>query len=145
MEEQDHKRSLHEKTVVIGASAVILFLMISAPPPSRRPSFTIKGTDGAKLGVTSFSTMRSVDAAISIASRFGIETTSDPVILSDSNNVVLWLRPAPVVAKVAAGHHRLALELAVGKHLVTLDAPVVPPAAELPERVHRFGDFEVTF
>jgi hypothetical protein len=37
------------------------------------------------------------------------------------------------------------LELAVGKHLVTLDAPVVPPAAELPQRVHHRGDFDVTF
>ena len=86
-----------------------------------------------------------VDAVLSIASSFGIDA-SEPVTLSDSNNVVLWLRPAPVVAKVATGHHHsLALELAVGKHLATLDAPAVPPAGELPRRVHQCGDFEVTF
>ncbi len=89
--------------------------------------------------------MRPEDAALSTASRFGI-TASEPVTLSDSNNVVLWLRPTPVVAKVATGHHRrLALELEVAKHLVTLDAPVVRPADELPQRVHHRGGFEVTF
>jgi hypothetical protein len=89
--------------------------------------------------------MRPDEAAITIASRFGLSVAA-PVVLSDSNNVVLWLRPAPVVAKVAAGHHRrLAVELAVAKHLLSQSAPIVAPADDLPQQVHYLGDWEVTF
>jgi len=49
--------------------------------------------------------MGPVEAAVSVAHRFGVAVV-DPVTLSDSNNVVVWLRPAPVVAKVGTGHHR---------------------------------------
>ena len=89
--------------------------------------------------------MRPEDEAIAIASNFGL-VVSDPITLSDSNNVVVWLRPSPVVAKVASGHHhRLALELSVAKHLAASGAPVVPPATELPQEVHSGGQLEVTF
>jgi hypothetical protein len=89
--------------------------------------------------------VRPVDEAIAIASRFGL-AVSRPATLSDSNNVVVWLRPWPVVAKVAAGHHRrVALELSVAKHRVSAGAPVVRPAEELPQEVHRGGHYEVTF
>jgi hypothetical protein len=89
--------------------------------------------------------MKPDDAAIAIASRFGL-SVAKPVLLSDANNVVLWLRPAPIVVKVATGHHRrLGLELAVAKHLLTQGAPIVAPAADLPQVVHRLGGWEVTF
>lgn len=89
--------------------------------------------------------MRPENAAVVVASRFGIVAT-DPVILSDSNNVVVWLRSAPLVAKVATGHHRrLALELAAARHLAAEHAPVVPPAKEIPQDVHAEGGFEMTF
>ncbi|MDP8976035.1 MAG: aminoglycoside phosphotransferase family protein [Actinomycetota bacterium] len=89
--------------------------------------------------------MRAVEAAIGIASLFSVEVR-DPVILADSNNVVVWLAPSPVVAKVGTGHHRsLSLELAVARHLVQRCAPVVAPASELPQRVHQVEGFEVTF
>ena len=82
---------------------------------------------------------------MTIASRYGL-LVGEPVTLSDSNNVVVWLAPSPVVAKVGTGHHkRLGLELSVARHLVTLGAPVVPPADELPEEVHTLGRFEATF
>jgi Ser/Thr protein kinase RdoA (MazF antagonist) len=89
--------------------------------------------------------MRPDEAAIAIASRFGLSVAA-PVVLSDSNNVVLWLRPAPVVAKVATGHYRrLAVELAVAKHLLIQGAPIVAPADDLPQEVHHLEDWEVTF
>jgi hypothetical protein len=65
------------------------------------------------------------------------------VRLSDSNNVVLWLRPAAVVAEVATGHHRrLEMELIVVQHLLQKGAPVVPTAADAPKEVHRVDDLE---
>jgi hypothetical protein len=64
----------------------------------------------------------------------------------DSNNLVLWLRPAPVVVKVATGQHRrLGLELAVATHLLAQGGPVITPAENLPQAVHHLGDWEVTF
>jgi hypothetical protein len=69
-----------------------------------------------------------MDDALAIASRSGL-AVSHPVTLSDSNNVVVWLHPRLVVAKVAVGHqHRLALEMAVAKHLASRGAPVVGPS-----------------
>ena len=45
-------------------------------------------------------------------------------MLSDSNNVVVWLRPSSMVAKVGTGHdRRLAVELSVAQHLVACGAP----------------------
>ena len=62
--------------------------------------------------------MRPEDAA-AIARRFGVPAEA-PVILSDSNNVVVWLQPSPVVAKVATGHHRrLAAEPSIARHFVS--------------------------
>ncbi len=89
--------------------------------------------------------MRPEDAALTIARRFGVAAV-EPVVLSDSNNVVVWLQSSPVVAKVATGHHRRpSVELSVAQHLASCGAPVVPPADQLPQEVHRAGGFEVTF
>jgi thiamine kinase-like enzyme len=85
------------------------------------------------------------EAAITVATRFGL-TVKHVVRLGDSNNIVLWLRPAPVVAKVGLGHHsRLALELAVAKHLARMQAPAIGPAVGLPQRVFQVEDLELTF
>jgi|SRR5579862_8735645 len=85
------------------------------------------------------------EAALVIVSEFGL-SVREPVVISDSNNVVLWLRPAPLVAKVGTRlHSRLALEMDVAKHLKVRGAPIVSPADELPQEVHRVGDVEVTF
>jgi Ser/Thr protein kinase RdoA (MazF antagonist) len=89
--------------------------------------------------------VRPEDAAVTIARRFGV-VAAEPVVLSNSNNVVVWLRPSPVVAKVASGHlRRPAVELAVAQHLVSCGAPVVRPSGQLPQVVHRAGGLEVTF
>lgn len=83
-------------------------------------------------------------AAVRVATNLGIGV-NDPVVLSDSNNLVLWLRPAPIVAKVGSGHHRrLGLELSVARHLAAFGAPIVAPAPGLPCELHREGTIEVT-
>jgi aminoglycoside phosphotransferase (APT) family kinase protein len=85
------------------------------------------------------------EAALAIVSQFGL-SVREPVVISDSNNVVLWLRPAPVVAKAGTGlHSRLELEMDVAKHLKARGAPIVSPTDELPQEVHRVGGIEVTF
>ena len=62
------------------------------------------------------------------------------VILADSNNVVVWLAPSPVVAKVGTGHHRsLRLELRVARHLVGQRAPVVAPLDQVRDVLARSG------
>jgi hypothetical protein len=85
------------------------------------------------------------DAAVTVARRLGLEV-ANPIVLSDSNNLVLWLRPAPVVVKVATGHHqRLHLELSVARHLLEENVPAVAPATALPQEVHERDGFEMTF
>ena len=50
-----------------------------------------------------------------------------PVSLRSTNNVVVWLSPSPIVAKISKEHARAGRELAVVRELVELGAPVVPP------------------
>jgi len=49
-----------------------------------------------------------------------------PVSLRSTNNVVVWLSPSPVVAKIFKEHDRAGRELTVVRELVELAAPVVP-------------------
>ncbi len=92
--------------------------------------------------------MRAIDpeeAAALIGRQFGLVVTA-PVTLADSNNIVVWLAPSPVVAKIGTGHHRaLRRELDVAGHLVEMGAPVVGPAVGLPQLVHHVAGFDVTF
>jgi hypothetical protein len=86
-----------------------------------------------------------VEAACAAGREFGVRVT-EPVVLSDTNNVVVWLAPSAVVAKIGTGHHRrLADELRIVEYLVTADAPVVGPAEDVPPRVHHHDRFEMTF
>ena len=85
------------------------------------------------------------EADVKVARRLGLEV-ANPTILSNSNNVVLWLRPTPVVVKIATGHHqRLHLELSVARHLLEQNAPAVGSASDLPQMVHEGDGFEMTF
>jgi hypothetical protein len=89
--------------------------------------------------------MRPEVAAIAIATEFDVDVRR-PVILGDSNNIVIWLAPSRVVAKVGVGHHALLdRELRVALHLVRVGAPVVRPAGEVPQGVHRYGGFTISF
>ena len=90
-----------------------------------------------------------VRAAVTVAARFMINGT-EPVVLADGANIVVHLRPAPVVAKVAASTPEvrsrvedwLQRELDVSAFLAAEGAPVVPASPELPATTHH-GDGHV--
>ena len=89
--------------------------------------------------------MVAIEAAVEVAAACGVQVT-EPLPLRSTNNIVVWLRPAMIVAKVGVGHHqRLADELRVALELSLLGAPVVPPAPEIPEVVHGLHGFDITF
>ena len=94
----------------------------------------------------------SVRAAVTVAARFGL-ATEEPVVLADGANIVVHLRPAPVVAKVAAStpavrrdnQHWLQRELDVSAFLTAEGAPVVPPSPELPATTHHDDGHVMSF
>ena len=89
--------------------------------------------------------MVAIEAAVEVAAACGVQVT-EPLPLRSTNNIVVWLRPGMIVAKVGVGHHqRLADELRVALELSLLGAPVVPPAPEIPEVVHGLHGFDITF
>jgi hypothetical protein len=87
-----------------------------------------------------------VEAAVDFARAHDV-TVRDPVVLHDGANVVVHLRPAPVVARVASTtavvrddpFSFLARDVAVAGYAAAHGASVVPPSAELPPGplVHR--------
>jgi hypothetical protein len=84
-------------------------------------------------------------AAVQVAREHGL-VVADPFPLRSTNNVVAWLRPSGIVAKVGVGRNaRLGLELEVALALSALGAPVVSPATELPAVVHSRGGLDITF
>lgn len=93
---------------------------------------------------------RAVAAAVAEAARHGI-SAGQPRVLWDSNNTVVHLHPAPVVAKVAAnerprdGGGTLSREMAVAVHLAAVGAPAVEPSPEVPSQVHWQDGLEMTF
>ena len=89
--------------------------------------------------------MNAVAAGVAIAQQFGLRV-EEPVLLRSTNNVVAWLRPAAVVAKIGAGRRRgFATEVAVASELSDLGAPIVPMASEIPAAVHVLDDFAISF
>lgn len=111
----------------------------------RRRRYGARPADGEGRRPDKILSVDPIAAAVAIVSKFGI-VVENPVILHDSNNTLVWLRPHGIVAKVATGHHhRLDLEMAVGRHLVAYDAPAVPPADSVPPVLHRHGGYEATF
>jgi Ser/Thr protein kinase RdoA (MazF antagonist) len=83
-----------------------------------------------------------VAAAVAVARAHGLRV-DEPVVLRDRLNVLVRLRPAPVVARVAGsiaamrpGDEWLRRELAVAGRLAAAGAPVVAPSAELPPGPH---------
>jgi hypothetical protein len=86
-----------------------------------------------------------IEAAVKVATAFGVQV-KEPVPLRSTNNTVVWLPPAMIVAKVCVGHHRrLADELRVALELSVLGGPAVAPASEIPQLVHRCDGFEIIF
>ena len=93
-----------------------------------------------------------VDAAVAVAGRLGLPG-DDPAVLADGANVIVWLSPSPVVAKVAASTAvirpdvagSLQRELDVARYLAAAGVPVLAPAPEIPAVVHRQGGRVMSF
>lgn len=73
---------------------------------------------------------------------------SDPVVLSDGGNLILWIRPFPIVArvatlfwgdKVANWENVWRLEIEVAHHLMRHQIPVVPPTSTIPAGPHNIA------
>jgi hypothetical protein len=94
---------------------------------------------------------RALRAAVAAAEGAGLRFDR-PAVLRDGSNLLVHLRPAPVVARVATrtatirrGDAWLAREVAVARYLAGAGAPVVAPSSELPPGPHRHDGFTVTF
>jgi aminoglycoside phosphotransferase (APT) family kinase protein len=87
---------------------------------------------------------RGLAAAVAVARRLGMRDV-DPVVLKDSSNLLVHLRPAPVVARVATTTALvrsdvaswLERELALARYLAGRGAPAAAPSADLPPGPHR--------
>jgi hypothetical protein len=89
--------------------------------------------------------VNAVEAAVCVAERFGL-SVEEPVLLRSTNNVVAWLRPLMIVAKIGVGQQRgFQTEVSVASELGALGGPIVPPMPEFPAVVHSQGGFDVTF
>jgi predicted trehalose synthase len=88
---------------------------------------------------------RALEAASEIGRRLGAGAVT-PRLLAEANNISIRLDPLPIVARVfSTGPFRadvaaLGREVAIGRHLAARNAPVVPPATELPAGPHVVSD-----
>jgi hypothetical protein len=91
-------------------------------------------------------------AALAVAGAHGL-AVGDAAVLHDGVNVVVHLRPAPVVARVATltpllrpavGRH-FGREVALAGALAAAGAPVVPPSDLLPPGPHRHRGLTLSF
>jgi Phosphotransferase enzyme family len=96
--------------------------------------------------------VKPLEAALSLARAHGL-AVEEPVVLRDLSNLLVHLRPSPVVARVATttatarggGLEWLTREVEVAGFLVAHGAPVVAPAAELPPGPHLHEGWAITF
>jgi hypothetical protein len=88
---------------------------------------------------------RKIAEVVAFARALGVDVR-EAVPLRSTNNVVVRLGPAPVVAKIGVSRRpQLRLELAVAVELTGLGAPVAAPASGIPSIVHSCGGTDVTF
>jgi hypothetical protein len=95
---------------------------------------------------------RAVEAAVTLAREHGLRV-EEPVVLNDLFSLMVHLKPAPVVARVATRMPRLRSpiaewlerEIAVTEFLSDRGAPVVAPSRELPAGPHERDGFWVSF
>ncbi|RZS34047.1 phosphotransferase family enzyme [Herbihabitans rhizosphaerae] len=93
-----------------------------------------------------------VDAAIGLARSLGVRA-GEPEVLSDGANVIVHLRPAPVVARVATLTALirpgvaawLGRDIALAEFLAAQGVPVVTPSADLPPGPHERDGFAISF
>ena len=91
-------------------------------------------------------------AAATAAAALGVPC-AEPVVLADGANVVVHLRPSPVVAKVAATTTAiradpavwLQRELDLAVFLTEAGAPVMPPSPEVPATAHHADGHVMSF
>ena len=96
---------------------------------------------------------RALSAAVQSARSLGLRCDDHPTILRDAANLLLHLRPAPVVARVATTtalvrrpiEQWLRRDLEMARYLVAQNFPVVPPSAELPPGPHLHDGFALSF
>ena len=70
-----------------------------------------------------------IDAAVRVGSHHGFATDM-PLLVQETNNTVVWLRPHAVIAKVGTRSHSteaLTLEHRVSTELAAEGAPIAPP------------------
>ena len=70
-----------------------------------------------------------IDAAVRVGSQHGFATDT-PILVQETNNTVVWLRPNAVIAKVGTRPHSneaLTLEHHVSAALASAAAPIAPP------------------
>ncbi|WP_028962486.1 phosphotransferase [Sulfobacillus thermosulfidooxidans] len=88
---------------------------------------------------------RVVDDTKKLLSGWGMPL-DDPIILRDAGNLILWLRPYPIVARVATlftGDNAdfwgavWRRELQVAEHLMRHNIPIVPPTSVVPPGPHQ--------
>lgn len=95
---------------------------------------------------------RALAAAVAVARAHGIRST-DPAVLSARSNLIVHLRPAPVVARVATATAILrpdvrewfGREVAVAGFLAGQGVGVVPPSEEIPPGPHERHGQTVSF
>ena len=95
---------------------------------------------------------RAVAAALALARENGLRV-GEPFVLADLFSLMVHLRPAPVVARVATYMPKLRTpivdwldrEIAVTTYLSEMGAPVVAPSRELPPGPHEHDGFWISF
>jgi Ser/Thr protein kinase RdoA (MazF antagonist) len=86
-----------------------------------------------------------VKTAQLVATTLGMQV-DEPEFLRSTNNTVLWLRPSPVVAKIAPnGDNRLSWEHAIASSLYRCGGPVVGPLEIGGLALHTSDGYEMTF
>lgn len=96
--------------------------------------------------------MTPLEAALSLARAHGLAVRS-PVVLRDLSNLLVHLRPAPVVARVATSTAAaragaldwLVREVGVAGFLADRGGPVVAPTSELPPGPHLHEGYAISF
>ncbi len=95
---------------------------------------------------------RALAAAVAVARAHGVRST-DPTVLAARSNLIVHLRPAPVVARVATAtailrpdvREWLGREVAVAGFLSEQGARVVPPSDEVPPGPHERDGLVLSF
>ena len=90
--------------------------------------------------------MPGLQAAVAVAEQLGLHSEA-PLLLQETNNTVVWLRPHPVIAKVGTQPHSseaLAREHEVASQLAAQGAPIAPPRSESGPVHDRESGFVVT-